>query len=218
MRNANVTNERDPIYGIHGLKSLDEPLKLPVSYEIDEAEVCGKFAPSLLEKEHTKPFELVHSPIGENNDLSRGLRAVVPPRWQYLLKYPKAGLWSACTHNLPFWVVCRTCSNTPVASLISKYNPSGTWKGNVQINTSGRRLGTRTIFARSMRNLSAFRCDEVDPSYPYSNGEIYRSAYGDGEATSLAFLYTIVAGSADQRDTVPATSSIIWTQVYGLLY
>ena len=202
-RDAQVTDERDRVYGILGLSSVRALAQILPDYEKTSSQVFYSFSKALLENGHLNALRLVHSPIGEINDAEKHLRRFTPSQWQHLLLPPGSGeILPRCSHGLPSWVICWTCPRGPTANRLGHGSTVSNGAGIATFDSNGQHLSIQCLQMRSIMALSAFHCKERDSRYPWSS-DLVRSAYGDLKATKEAFWRTIVAGTVRDSDRAP---------------
>ncbi|KAK7755418.1 hypothetical protein SLS62_002645 [Diatrype stigma] len=217
-RDANVTKEKDRVYGILGLRAVAERVDITPNYDLPLSAIYQDFTAQLLSKGNLDILRLVSRTSGEIHslntleDLAPGER---PARSAYIkiiknaIVAPRASrpVGQPCTHNLPSWTVCWTCRPPPAAQLQGAYRAGGEASpSTAPIYGADSTLVVRGLVFDTIRSLGSFHPSEVDTSYPQTDSEApaeTASAYGSMEATQEALWRTLV-GNTTARGGPPS--------------
>lgn len=211
-RDSNVTEEKDRVYGILGIKAVADRVAVVPDYTISLSALYSSFTTKFLEAGDLNILRLISRPAGpipirrrlETLPSALQHRTIAPAIFRSLdlVKGSKPGqalVGTPCTHNLPSWTVCWTCTPPPAIHLGGSYQtdcglgpPSSIYPSlDLSITVKGIILDTITC-------LGASHSDEVDEAYPSNTAPSDRSIYGDFEATQEALWRTIVGDTTSQ--------------------
>ncbi|KAM3073427.1 hypothetical protein ACMFMG_004677 [Clarireedia jacksonii] len=211
-RESHASDERDRIYGILGLKQLAAIHIIP-DYNLAARETFILFTKTLFASGDFNGLRLATSEVPKIATRYIHFINFSRPKKPLLVHHHKL-VSSGCTHSLPSWVICWSCSpnpdiNLPGHSCLPRqyYTPNPVFHGERFMTLQG-------IIFDSISSLSAFHTTESDNSYPW-DGPPVKSIYGDHEATDEAFWRTIVGNTTPTGDRAPASyksilRTIIW--------
>lgn len=207
-RDANVTDERDRVYGILGIAAVSNMVSITPDYNLSSNEVFRTFSQALLSTGDLSSLCLVSSRIPKIN------RAWPEDRTSPLLKHIVLGrsgfiVNPPCPHALPSWVICWTCSRGPIAQLPGRYKAAGTSRATPEFLDPGI-VRVQGVFLGSVSSLSAFHPLESDSRYPENGNPSPNNKYGDIIFVRKALLQTLLAGTSRTGDPIsPVSDSLI---------
>lgn len=205
-RDSNVTEEKDRVYGIMGIKAVADRVAVVPDYTMSLSALYSSFTSKFLEAGELSILRLVSRPAGPI-PVRRRLDTL-PPFLQRRSIGPvicrsldlltesqpkKAPVGTPCTHNLPSWTVCWTCAPPPSIHLGGTYRAdSGLGPPPPVYPSSDLSITVTGIVLDTITSLGASHPHEVDETYPSNFAPSVNSIYGDWEATRVALWRTIV--------------------------
>ncbi|KAM0204722.1 hypothetical protein ACHAQD_000524 [Fusarium lateritium] len=224
VRDASVTEERDRVYGILGIKAVVDSIvwKNEPDYMISLAELYRSFTLGFLAAGNLSILRLVSRCAAPSR---KGHKTVkdLPPRFKRGNNSAMArlgaalALWAVnttigpgdspgagtqCTHEIPSWTVCWTCDPAPTSQLVGMYRADACLGRPPPVLPVGKStLNVKGVILDTIISLSACNESEADARYPLNSGEIdqpINNVYGDYEATRNAFWRTIVADTTSK--------------------
>ncbi|KAF5974210.1 heterokaryon incompatibility 6 OR allele [Fusarium coicis] len=209
-RDSLVTEEKDRVYGILGIKAIADRVKIKPDYNLSKAAIFTNFVSELMVKGDLNILRLVSGPGGHmpknwtvdklpaflrNQSMAPFLLAILNSVIKSQGTTP-VGIF--CNHDIPSWAVCWTCTPAPTAQLGGAYQANAGLGHSIPIfSPACASLTTKGIILDTIISLSACNAAEVDTRYPL-NSASSQSIYGDLEATRDAFWKTIVADTTSQ--------------------
>ncbi|XEV04670.1 hypothetical protein FSHL1_009957 [Fusarium sambucinum] len=222
VRESLVTEERDRVYGVLGLKAITDGLvwdKMP-DYTISLDRLYVDFTSSFVVTGNLSILRLVSRCAGPRRTVSKTVTDLHPTlRRQYTAPIaiwatrsktncPTAG--TLCTHEIPSWTVCWTCTPAPTAHLGGVYQADASLGQPVPLLPRNEiKLNVRGVFIDEVISLSSSHQDEADGRYPLNMNGPQISHYGDIAATRDAFWRTIV-GDTTEQGGVKAPHNYSW--------
>ncbi|KAK7956424.1 HET-domain-containing protein [Apiospora aurea] len=199
-RDAAVTQEKDRVYGILGIRAVAERVSLVPDYTLPLADNFQSFSSALLQ--------------GGNMDLLRLVSLLDKPIYT---KGSLAGLGSRvleaapCVHNLPSWVICWTCAALPAAHLRAPYRAGGkpTVESQSAVVISDSCLRIQGLIVDTIVSLGTCHPAEATDDYPVSGSKGSNNLYGGLDETREALWRTMVGDSIAQGDH-PAPEEYSW--------
>jgi hypothetical protein len=235
VRDASVTEERDRVYGILGIKAVADSLvwKNEPDYMISLEELYRSFTLGFLAAGNLSILRLVSrcaAPSRKGNKtvqdlpprLKKGNNSTVARLGAALALWvvnktigignsPAAG--TRCTHGIPSWAICWTCDPAPTSHLGGMYEADARLGHSPPVLTVGRsHLMVKGIVLDTIMSLSSCNESEADARYPLNSEEPDQpttNIYGDYEATKNAFWRTIV-GDTTSKGREKAPESYSW--------
>ncbi|KAK8051767.1 heterokaryon incompatibility protein [Apiospora rasikravindrae] len=199
-RDAAVTQEKDRVYGILGIKAVAERVSLTPDYTLPLSVNFQTFSSALLlggSLDLLRLGSLLDKPIYTKGSLSTlGSRVLEA---------------APCIHNLPSWVVCWTCAALPVANLRAAYHAGGkpTVESRPPIVVSDSCLRIQGLIVDTIVSVGTCHPAEATDDCPVSGPKGRTSAYGELDGTREALWRTIVGNSTAQGDC-PAPEEYSW--------
>ncbi|KAF4334235.1 hypothetical protein FBEOM_11931 [Fusarium beomiforme] len=205
-RDALVTEEKDRVYGILGIKAIADRVHIEPDYKLSQSAIYTNFTEKLLEKRDLNILRLAsghggYVPFKRTSDdlppLARH-RSIAPVLLSMLDSVTrlqdKTPVGITCKHNLPSWAICWSCSPAPTAQLRGEYRADRNLYSATPIPVvSNLALSVRGVVIDSIASSSAFHIDEIGQRYPDNTFASSCSIYGNIEATRAALWRTIVA-------------------------
>ncbi|KAF5695034.1 heterokaryon incompatibility protein (het-6OR allele) [Fusarium globosum] len=211
-RDSLVTEEKDRVYGILGIKVIADRVKIKPDYNLSKSAIFANFASELMAKGDLNILRLVSGPGGHiptnwtvdklpaflrNQSMAPFLLAILNSVTKGQGATPVGAM---CNQDIPSWAVCWTCTPAPTAQLGGAYQADAGLGRSVPIfSTACASLTTKGVILDTIISLSACNAAEVNTRYPL-NSSYSRSIYGDLEATRSAFWRTIVADTTSQAE------------------
>jgi hypothetical protein len=211
-RESHASDERDRIYGILGLKQL-AAIHIVPDYNLTAKETFINFTKCLFASGDFNGLRLATSEVPHIATRYMKFINFSRPRSPKFVHHNRL-VSSGCSHSLPSWVICWSCSPNPAINLpghsclpLQNHTPTLVFQGEMFMTLQG-------IIFDTISSLSAFHTTESDHSYP-SDGPPVASVYGDHAATDEAFWRTIVGNTTPTGDPAPASYNstiqrIIW--------
>ncbi|CAG7558745.1 unnamed protein product [Fusarium equiseti] len=209
-RDALVTDDKDRVYGILGIKAIADRVNIKPDYNLSMSTIYSNFATELmltgdlnilrLASGHggyvVGNWEIEHLPPMLRN---RFMGSVILPLMDTFARSPeRIAVGVPCEHYLPSWSVCWACAPSPTAQLGGTYHADlGLDRSIPTFSRSQATLTTKGILLDKITSLSSSNHAEADPRYPCNSIPASKSRYGDFEATREVFWRTIVG------DTIP---------------
>ncbi|KAF4962377.1 hypothetical protein FSARC_9543 [Fusarium sarcochroum] len=220
-RDSLLTNEKDRVYGILGIKAIADRVHIEPNYNLPISTIYANFTSELVSTGDLNILRLASRHGGdiptswviENLPSPFKHHLIAPLLLPFLDSVSKSrqatSVGTACDHKLPSWTICWSCSPAPTAQLRGDYQADRSLRFLSPTSVvSNSVLRTKGIVLDTIISLSAFHVDEIDEGYP-QNTSSTSSIYGDANATRTALWRTIVgdtmAGSND-----PAPESYSW--------
>lgn len=221
-REAAVTEEKDKVYGLLGIKEVAKRGKVVPDYNLSLQSVYQDFTTKLMSDGNLDILRLVSRSAGVIYDFWKfedipsalnhsSITPLVGPLLHSFRSSRKTLLvGTECTHRLPSWVVCYTCKPAPTAQLRGPYAASGADITSAnEVFFTNEILTVKGFIFDTVCSLSSFNQDEVDTQYPVNATKSNGSAYGDFEATREALWRTVVGDTTSIGETV-APESYAW--------
>ncbi|CAM1508647.1 Fc.00g054950.m01.CDS01 [Cosmosporella sp. VM-42] len=219
-RDANVTDEKDRVYGLLGIRAIADRIAIVPDYSLSLPTIYTRFTISLLSAGDLNTLRLVsrhagHARVGSSiqimpRALKRyGLTPVLGPLYS-LASSSSTMVGTPCLHEIPSWAVCWTCKPAPTAPLRGSYCAGGSHDcAPGAAPTSNLTLKVRGIIFDTINSLGAFHPEEVESRYPLNTSRGHCNAYGDLDDTRAAFWRTIV-GDTTERGGIIAPEVFSW--------
>ncbi|KAJ4066487.1 hypothetical protein NW756_009995 [Fusarium oxysporum] len=220
-RDSLVTEEKDRVYGILGIKAIADRIHIKPNYNLSKSTIFANFASELMAKGDLNMLRLVSGPGGHiptnwtvdklpaflrNQSMAPFLLAILNSVTKGQGTTP---VGTFCNHDIPSWAVCWTCTPAPAAQLGGAYQAdAGLGQSIPMFSPACASLTTKGVILDTIISLSACNASEVDTRYP-RNSASSQSIYGDLEATRNAFWRTIVADTTSQGGEM-APESYAW--------
>ncbi|KAK5698874.1 hypothetical protein LTR97_006523 [Elasticomyces elasticus] len=233
-RDAKVTEERDRVYGILGMRSVADKVSIMPDYLLSLSTIYQDFSMQLLLAD-VNILRLISHGAGIVYDswniedvppAARGYPFVTPVLGMFLktVRNPQRKLLVGvdCTHDLPSWTICWTCKPAPIVQLRGTYQAGRTTAAAVPL-FEGRCLTVQGRIIDKIVSLSSFHASETNTRYPQSMPNQQRNAYGDREGAREALWRTLVAnttvdGGAAPSDYCFLLDARLWSQGVAGLY
>ncbi|EWG38414.1 hypothetical protein FVEG_14888 [Fusarium verticillioides 7600] len=219
---ALVTEEKDRVYGILGIRAVAERVHIEPDYKLSLSAIYTNFTEELLSKGDLNILRLASShggyiPFKRTSDSlpppvrTRSIAPVLLTMLDTVTRpQEKTPVGMPCEHNLPSWAICWSCSPAPTAQLRGMYQADKSLGSAMSRPTiTHMALTAKGIFIDTITSLSAFHVDECDGRYPDNTFASSCSIYGDLEATREALWRTIVADTIAE-DSGRAPESYSW--------
>ncbi|KAI8312833.1 Heterokaryon incompatibility protein 6, OR allele [Colletotrichum sp. SAR11_59] len=197
-RDAKITEEKDRVYGILGIRAIADRVDITPNYKLSMETIYRDFTAQLLSKGNLEILRFVSKDGGRiraqwnledvPSALSyRKLTPVVGPVLNSFSRLDKQDLiGTTCHHELPTWAVCWTCKPAPTA----------------QLRVQG-------IIFDTIGSLGSFHSAEVDDTYPQNAIPTTHSAYGGLEDTRNALWRTLL-GDTTVDGGIQASEAGAW--------
>ncbi|KAI1335651.1 heterokaryon incompatibility protein-domain-containing protein [Xylariaceae sp. FL0016] len=221
-RDAKVTEERDRVYGILGIRAVADHVHVIPDYTLSLSTIYRDFSAQHILQGNLDILRFVSRGGGQikakTNTIEtpsvlghRKVASVVGPMLSSLPNSSKEEtIGLTCTHEVPTWTVCWTCKTIPTAQLRGLYRAGGSKLPIVPvISPEDGTLAVDSIVFDRIESLGTFHPAEVGDSYPQNALEPAVSAYGDLEATRTAFWRTIL-GNTTAHGGVQASKTGSW--------
>ena len=223
-REAEVTQQKDRIYGVLGFNSVATIVDIKPDYTLTLSSIYISFSRELLSRGNLDLLRHVSRPIAGVNagwtvgDVPPALRhpLIIPVLRSVLPRVKAAGkpksIIPCCRHDLPSWTVCWTCQSPPVAQLLGRYRAGGTAAPPSPVFCSSSTvLILKGILLDTITSLSSFHTSESDSRYPLNTTSpvLNSSAYGTLDETRIALWRTIVGNTTRDGDD-QAPDSFSW--------
>ena len=213
---ANVTDQKDRVYGILGFASISSLAEIEPNYHLSLREVYIDFSTNLLARGGLNTLRLVQSPIAEINTgrtpdtVPQALNhPIIEPLVTPMYTKGKSQIVaSECTHDLPSWVICWACPRGPTAQLLGQYSVLGGEAEGSAVFEDDRILRTTGMLFDTINSLSSFHTTESNSKFPY-NGKPCSSFYGDRTATKEALWRTLVGDATQDGAWAPDSYSLL---------
>ncbi|KAL6849866.1 hypothetical protein ACO1O0_009411 [Amphichorda felina] len=206
-REATITDEKDKVYGILGIREIAERVTIVPDYNLVIGEIYQDFAAKLIAGGDLNVLRLASSGTSIIHDEYRPEDVYVPSAINHRYITPIAGVLAGmfkssdgitsigteCTHGLPSWAICWACEPAPTAQLFGLYEAGGPPSSANVCFTADSSVTVKGVVIDKLSCLSSFNQAEVDKSYPMNAAQSGSSLYGDLEATRTALWRTIVA-------------------------
>jgi hypothetical protein len=211
-RESHASDERDRIYGILGMKQLAAIHIIP-DYNLTAKETFILFTKRLFASGDFNGLRLATSEVPHIATRYMKLINFSRPKNPKFVHHNRL-VNPGCTHSLPSWVICWSCSPNPAINLhgtscfpLRNHTPSVVFQNDMSMTLQG-------IIFDTINSLSAFHTTESDLSYP-SDGPPVTSIYGDRAATNEAFWRTLVGNTTPTGDPAPTSySSILQSAIW----
>ncbi|KAG9499543.1 hypothetical protein J7337_007999 [Fusarium musae] len=225
VREASVTEERDRVYGILGIKAVADNLvwDSEPDYEISVDELWKSFTAGFLAAGNLTILRLVSRYAGPRNIGQKTVNDLHPR-----LKLPWLGpfvLWvmnsttnsgnspevgTPCVHNIPSWTVCWSCAPAPAAPLTGPYHADAGLSQPIPVfPASNSSLTVKGVELDTIVSLSSSNEKEADTRYPWNSSSSQGNIYGDLEAVRTAFWKTII-GDTTSQGGIKAPEDYAW--------
>ncbi|WYZ44157.1 hypothetical protein EsH8_VII_000593 [Colletotrichum jinshuiense] len=230
-RDAKITEEKDRVYGILGIKAIADNVHIVPDYTLSLTTIYRDFAAQFLSKGNLEILRFVSRGCGQIKaqwaleDVPSALnhRKIVPVVGPVLNSFSNSDkedtVGTTCYHELPTWAVCWTCKPAPTAQLRGQYYAGGTEVVDLPIiSPSDHSLTVKGVVFDTIGSVSSFHPAEVGDDYAQNTIQPSTSAYGSLEATRAALWRSIVgdttaeAGTQASEDGAWLLESKIWDQ------
>ncbi|KAJ3541188.1 hypothetical protein NM208_g4725 [Fusarium decemcellulare] len=223
-RDSNVTEEKDRVFGILGVKAIASRVTIVPDYTMSLSALYSSFTSKFLEVGDLSILRLVSRPAGPIPTRRRlealpGFvqhRGITPnivrfSHWVTRSQPNGAPVGNSCTHNLPSWVVCWTCTPPPVIHLGGMYQTDGGLGPPLPVYPSLDLSITVTgIILDTIMSLGACHPFEINEAYPSNVAPSGHNIYGDLEAAREALWRTIVGDTTSKGGCrAPETYSLL---------
>ncbi|GKT61461.1 heterokaryon incompatibility protein [Colletotrichum tofieldiae] len=223
-RDAKITEEKDRVYGILGIRAIADQVHVIPDYELSLSAIYRDFTAQLVSKGDLEILRFVSRGGGliraqwdpDNVPSAVKHRKAVPivgPMLNLMSKEDKKdAIGKVCTHELPTWTVCWTCKPPPTAQLRGRYCAGGAGAAVPPLYSPiDHSLIVKGVIFDTIGSLSAFHPAEVD-DYPQNGLQISASAYGSLEDTRTAFWRTLLGDTtAKGGSQAPETGAWLLT-------
>lgn len=208
-RDAFITDDKDRVYGILGLKAVADRVEIKPNYKLSQSTIYSHFAASLMAKGDLNILRLASGHGGYIMENWQAEQAQ-PSSKNGATSFGKIPISVLCDHAIPSWSVCWACAPIQTAQLGGVYQADAQLglsvpnfsRGEISlpngISRSQATLITKCIVLDKITSLSASNEKDADPRYPYNTTSSVKSIYGDYEATRAAFWRTIVGDTTTQ--------------------
>ncbi|CVK91471.1 related to heterokaryon incompatibility protein (het-6OR allele) [Fusarium mangiferae] len=220
-RDSLVTEEKDRVYGILGIKVIADRVHIEPDYNLSLSAIYTNFTEELLSKGDLNILRLASAhggyvpfkrtsdnlpPSVRNRSLAPVLLSMLDTATRLQDKTP---VGTPCEHNLPSWAICWSCSPAPTAQFRGMYQADRNLGSTISRPAiTNMALIAKGIVLDTITSLSSFHVDECDGRYPDNTFASNCSIYGDIEATREALWRTIVADTiAEETARAPETYS-----------
>lgn len=223
-REAHVTQQKDKVYGILGLKTVADMVDTRPHYALATSFIYISFSRDMLSRGNLDLLRLASRPVGGVNvswsidDIPPALnRPYVSDILGPILRRMKGVercrfVVDSCEHGLPSWTVCWICQCPPIRQLMAPYRSGGTLPPPPPIFSDLYLTCTlKGIAVDTITSLSFFHVSEADSRYPLNTTGTSSSlnAYRDLEATRTALWRTLV-GNSTHEGHIPAPEFDRW--------
>jgi hypothetical protein len=221
-RDALVTDDKDRVYGILGIKAVADRVNIKPDYNLSQSTIYSNFASELMSTGDLNILRLASGHGGyvlsswemENLPPSVRNRATGPFALPFLNSVAKTrekiSVGILCDHYIPSWSVCWACAPSPTAQLGGLYQADAILGLAVPAFSRGQgTLTTKGIMLDKITSLSSSNEKDADARYPENSVSSTKSIYGDYEATRNAFWRTIV-GDTTPQGSEKAPDSYAW--------
>ncbi|KAG7411841.1 heterokaryon incompatibility protein-domain-containing protein [Fusarium sp. MPI-SDFR-AT-0072] len=220
-RDSLVTEEKDRVYGILGIKAIADRVHIEPDYKLSLSAIYTNFTEELLSGGDLNILRLAsghggYVPFKRTSDnlpppvRNRSIAPVLLSMLDTVTRLQgKTPVGTPCKHSLPSWAICWSCSPAPTAQLRGMYQADRNLGSAMPMSViTNMALTVNGIVIDTITSLSAFHIDECNERYPDNTFASTCSIYGDIEATREALWRTIVADTiAEQKDQAPETYS-----------
>lgn len=216
-REAFASDQRDRVYGILGLPSLSDIIKITPDYTLTPSQTFITFSRALYAGGDLNGLRLVASPVPAIGTRYLKLAMFSRPRSPKFVHNPRV-ISVGCVHVLPSWVVCWSCAQNPAFPLPRPGNlyPSTKPASKPVFDSNGVLMTVRGVLFDTVSSLSAFHATESESSYPF-NGRSRDSIYGGHSATNEAIWRTLVVNMTQSGEEAPDTyNSILSPKLWDL--
>ncbi|WZH49375.1 Heterokaryon incompatibility protein Het-6OR allele [Fusarium acuminatum] len=209
-----VTNEKDRVYGILGIKAIAQRVQIAPNYKLSQSEIYTNFMSELISKGDLNTLRLASGQGGfvttswKFDSLPSFLQnQFVAPLLLPLLDeiapvQEKTPVGTPCHHELPSWAICWTCAPAPTAQLGGLYHADQNIGHSLPVFSAEKsRITVKGLVLDTIISLSACNKSEADASYPLNSDDATLSSssiYGDFEETKLALWRTIVGDTTSE--------------------
>ncbi|KAF5518512.1 Heterokaryon incompatibility protein 6, OR allele [Colletotrichum aenigma] len=221
-RDAKITEEKDRVYGILGIRAIADRVDITPNYKLSMETIYRDFTAQLVSKGNLEILRFVSKDGGRvraqwnledvPSALSyRKLTPVVGPMLNSFSRSDKQDLiGTTCHHELPTWAVCWTCKPAPTAQLRGPYCAGGV--GGLSppvISPDDHSLTVQGIIFDTIGSLGSFHSAEVDDTYPQNAIPTTHSTYGGLEDTRNALWRTLL-GDTTVDGGIQASEAGAW--------
>ncbi|KAF1982107.1 HET-domain-containing protein [Aulographum hederae CBS 113979] len=210
LRAAEVTYDRDKVYGSLALAGISKPAVVIPDYQKSTAEVYIEFSKAMYLSGNLDGLRLVVSEIGQVDLPSQHFHAMTEELKRMLAFLPTRPMpgKQTCSQKLPSWVMCWTCCQPLTTPLIGAYNACGmmTAQPSFSVSNGIEFMTTPAVLFDSVNALTAFHRYESNPDYPHPGSHV-SSFYATPEERRTAFWRTLVADSTQDGHRAPDTWS-----------
>lgn len=207
-RDAAVTDERDRVYGMLGIKAVAERVSIVPDYTLSPSINFHIFASAILKGGNLNFLRLVSlldKPIHTKGSLrALGSKGSLRTLGSKVLEA------APCVHNLPSWVVCWTCDTLPAAHLRTTYRAGKTGTAaQPSIILSNSCLRIRGLVIDIIVSLGTCHPAEASNDYPIRSLKSGHRLLGGYMEMREALWRTITGNSTVQGDS-PAPAEYSW--------
>ncbi|OIW34504.1 hypothetical protein CONLIGDRAFT_658404 [Coniochaeta ligniaria NRRL 30616] len=204
MRNAKLTDEKDRVYGILGIRAVADRIVLSPDYERPLEDIYRDFTAQLISRGDLNPMRLISRYAGEIHD-SWSVGTLIPSR-----KPISVGMH--CTHDIPSWTICWTCKPPPTAPFRGAYRAAGaaidpsctvSLSANLDLTVRGASFDI-------ISSLSSFHPLETDRSYPANATVPSCDAYDGVDGARDALWRTLVGNASTKDDSTRSPEAYSW--------
>ncbi|KAL6918530.1 hypothetical protein FSST1_010025 [Fusarium sambucinum] len=209
-RDALITDEKDRVYGILGIKAVADRVNIKPEYNLSQSIIYSNFAKEIMKGGDLNLLRLASGFGGyvldswEMDDLppsakNRAVGALTLPVLNATKGRELVPVGVVCNHDIPSWSVCWACAPAPTAQLSGIYQADARLGRSLPSFSRGRAsLTTKGVLLDTITSLSASNEKDADPRYPSNTHPANTSTYGDFEATRNAFWKTIVGDTTSE--------------------
>lgn len=222
VRDSLVTEERDRVYGILGIKAVADSLvwdKKP-NYNISLSELYIDFTSGFLAagnlsilrqvSRYAGPRWTGDKTISDLPPILRGKQTAPLSLWAANSNRASSTAGTPCTHDIPSWTICWTCAPAPTAHLGGIYQADASLGQPAPVYPRGKTiLEVKGVVVDTVVSLSSSHATEVDNLYPLNPDNPQASIYGSLADTREAFWKTIVGDTTEEGGT-KAPDSFSW--------
>ena len=210
-KSASATDERDKVFGILGIPNVEKLTRVEPNYRQSLTEVYTGFSRRILLTGDLNLLRLTHHVVGDLDDSFRihQKQKQLPNGWRYYTAFLDSSVFSdnvqnvvsstlglhptrstipPCTHSLPSWAVCWSCSYAPTLALPNDAKTAldldtwlfRLWTGRPfssnRVTCDNGILSVHGVFVDDVVSLSACHSLEDDRRFPLSGGGNHEDA------------------------------------------
>ncbi|KAF2724319.1 HET-domain-containing protein [Polychaeton citri CBS 116435] len=210
-RDAEVTEEKDRVYGILGIKSIADRVDITPDYTLSLTDIYQDFTAQLISQGDLNILRFVSRGGGQIKaqwNLDNVPAALKRPKLAPILgptlnsltnSYKKDWVGVVCSHELPTWVICWTCRPAPTAQLRGFYQAGGKRAMVPPVfSPTDHTVVVKAVMFDVISNLSSFHPAEIDDTYPQNTSDPSANAYESLEATRDALWRSLLGDTTSE--------------------